>query len=179
MGDLLKEIAKSDENLSKQLKAGTFIDEEETSRYLIDYLSSKKMDDNLLLDGFPRSIGQYDIFKIWLESQNRKIDLVIYLEIDEVETIKRISSRRVDSETGRVYNLVTDTPGPDIDPKNLVQREDDTEEAIRKRLAWTKEFTVPLLATFSREGILLKVNCDRLIDVIFKDITKHLSSLQR
>ena len=62
------------------------------------------------------------------------MDLVILLKISEEETIRRLSARRLDPATGKIYNLITDKPPAEIDPTTLIQRDDDKPEAIAKDL---------------------------------------------
>jgi len=131
---------------------------------------------SILFDGYPRSIKQYKIFKNWLDETGLKLDAVILLEISEEETVKRLSARRTCEKCGTVYNLITNPP-PGEKCKcggNLVHRQDDKPEAIKKRLMEYKEKTEPVVEEFGKEGILLEIDGERPIDTIFDDIQKEL-----
>ncbi len=165
-GDLLREIAKTDQELATLLKSGTFIPDETTFGYVSKYLEDKGIFDNMIIDGFPRSVKQYNLIKEWLTRKGTKIDICINLTISEEETIKRLSSRRLDPATGKIYNLITDPPGPSVDQTKLVQRDDDKKEAIKKRLDWTKSLTGPLLELLKGEIEVFEIKGDRSIGEI-------------
>ena len=114
-GDILRKRAETDSGLKERLSNGIFIPDEETFGILRQYLEERSTFDNILMDGFPRSIKQYELFKNWLSGKGTKIDLVLVLKIGEEETIKRLSARRMDPKTDKIYNLITDPPGSDVD----------------------------------------------------------------
>jgi len=131
---------------------------------------------NLILDGYPRSIGQYNLLAEWLKENNAQIDKVMLLKIGEKESIRRLSARKSCNKCGTLYNLVTNPP-----PENgcecggeLIQRKDDKPEAITKRLDEYKKKTEPMLELFKKEGILIEVDGERSIKDIFQDILTKL-----
>lgn len=131
---------------------------------------------NVLFDGYPRSLKQYKYFKNWLDETGSKINFVILLKISEEESIKRLSARRSCLECGTVYNLLTNPP-PNENCKcggALVHREDDMPEAIRKRLEEYEEKTKPVIEEFKKKGLLLEIDGERPIDVIFEDVLEEL-----
>jgi adenylate kinase len=98
-----------------------------------------------LLDGFPRTIAQAD----GLEAMGIRLDHVLEIAVEDEEIIKRLSGRRVHPGSGRTYHVVFNPPRQDgLDDETgeaLVQREDDKEETVRKRLAVYHEQTKPLI----------------------------------
>lgn len=138
--------------------------------------SSGNLVKNFLFDGYPRSLEQYKYFKNWLDETGLKLNFVILLKISEKESIKRLSARRSCLECGTVYNLLTNPPQNENCKcgGNLVHREDDIPEAIRKRLEEYREKTKPVVEEFRKEGLLLEIDGERPIDTIFKDILAHL-----
>ena len=94
--------------------------------------------DGFLLDGFPRTVGQADALQADLDAKDRKITAVLLIEVPDEDIVRRLSGRRV-TKAGRVYHLETDPPKHegrcDIDGSELIQREDDKPEVIRRRLA--------------------------------------------
>ncbi|MEK7497541.1 MAG: nucleoside monophosphate kinase [Patescibacteria group bacterium] len=169
-GDLMREINKTNPELRDMMSKGIFVPDEMTFGFIVKHLEEKVIFDNVILDGFPRSIKQYELMKDWLSKKGTKISLCINLEIPEEETIRRLSARRMDPETGKIYNLITDPPGDDVDQSKLVQREDDKPESIKKRLGWTKSITGPLLELLKQDMDLLNINGERPVLEIQKDL---------
>lgn len=101
-----------------------------------------------LFDGFPRTIAQAEA----LQQQDVTIDHVIEIAVDDAEIIKRMSGRRVHLSSGRTYHTEFNPPAvegiDDVTGEPLVQREDDKEETVRKRLAVYHEQTAPLVGYY-------------------------------
>ncbi len=175
-GDFLRKLAKSNPSIDERInKKGELLPDEEIFSLLIEHLEGKSpARENMLLEGYPRSIKQYDLLKGWLAEKSQKIDCVIFLEISEEEIMKRTSARRVDKKTGKIYNLITNPPGADVDASNLEQRPDDKPEVIKKRLGWFKDSVLPLVDVFEKEGILKRIDGERPIEIIFRDILSKL-----
>ena len=177
-GEFLREIAEKNEKVKKMLSDGTFVPDKEMVSYVTAYLDEKGIYNNILFDGFPRSIVQYDFLKSWLNDKQVVIDLTLVLVISEEETIRRLSSRRQDPKTGKIYNLITDLPSDEIDKSALVQREDDKPEAIKKRLGWYQDLVVPLISKLKKETKVVELNGERPIEEIQKDLVKWINSIQ-
>jgi adenylate kinase len=169
-GDLLRAAAINREDIRQILKEGRLVPAS-ISFELIKEAIGEKME-NVILDGFPRTLDQYELLKPWLEQTGSKIDLVIVLLVDEEKLINRLSARRLDPITGQIYNLVTDLPPADIDVSKLTQREDDKLEAIEKRLTWYKDSVIPLVDKLKEELDVFEVNGDRSIDEIQAELVK-------
>ncbi len=180
-GRLIRKASESDPKISEIInQKGQLIPAEDAFRLITTFLEEKDAKAvNFLLDGYPRSIRQYELLKEWLLKKNTKIDLVIFLNISEEETVKRLSARRVCEECGTNYNLITNPPlneGCECGGK-LIQREDDKSEAINKRLAEYKKRTEPVIDIYRKEGILEEVDGERPIEVIFEDILKRIEKV--
>jgi len=98
--------------------------------------------------------------------------LTIVLQINEEETVRRLSARRQDPETGKIYNLITDKPPAGVDEATLIHRDDDKPEAIKKRLALYKEQTEPLIDILKKDSEVIEVDGQRPIETISKDLIK-------
>ncbi len=102
-----------------------------------------------LFDGFPRTIPQADAMK----SAGVVHDYVIEIDVDDTEIIKRLSGRRVHTASGRTYHLIFNPPKvagkDDLSGEDLVQREDDKEATVMKRLEVYHSQTKPLVAYYS------------------------------
>lgn len=109
-----------------------------------------------LLDGFPRTVGQAEALLALSE-----VDVAVDIDVPEAVVVERISSRRVCDSCGRIYSLAEP---PSVDwtcdacGGRVVQRDDDTTEAVRKRLDAYAESTVPTIEWFAGQGLLLTVD---------------------
>lgn len=165
-GAYLRRIAETNPDLKKSLAEGNLVPDKEMTSYLTAFLDSKNLYDDIIFDGFPRTVAQYDFLKNWFAAKNVSLNLVIDLQISEEETVRRLSARRQDPETGKIYNLITDPPPPGIDQSKLIQRDDDKPEAIKKRLDLYREKTEPLIAELARDTTVVEMDGARPINVI-------------
>ncbi|HET7099294.1 MAG TPA: nucleoside monophosphate kinase [Patescibacteria group bacterium] len=169
-GEFLRKIAQNNEELKKALDRGELVPDLEMTSYLTAFLDQENLYDNIIFDGFPRTVDQYNFLKNWLVDKEVKIDLAIVLEIPEEETIRRLTARRMDPVTNKIYNLITDLPPADIDQSTLIYREDDKPEAIKTRLANYRERTEPLIAEIRKDVEVVEIDGSRDIKVIARDL---------
>jgi adenylate kinase len=103
-----------------------------------------------LFDGFPRTIPQAEAMK----DAGVKLDYVVEIAVDDAKIIERMSGRRVHPASGRTYHLQFNPPKvagkDDVTGEDLIQRIDDKEETVKKRLAVYHEQTEPLIAYYSK-----------------------------
>jgi adenylate kinase len=178
-GEFLREKAKSDPRVDEIInQRGEMIPDEEMFLLLKNYLTEKLPSlDNFIMDGYPRSLKQYELLSAWLKEKGGKVDIAILLVISDEESVRRLSARVVCEKCGTIYNLITNPPPGEkcVCGGNLVQRPDDTPEAIKKRLADYHTITSPLIEVLKKEGILVEVDGERPIEVIFEDIVEIVS----
>ncbi len=164
MGDLLREVSKQPTGFGKKLKelmeSGALLDDEIVNNVLIEGLKSKNYD-FILLDGYPRKISQAEFLE-----QNYNTYGVIFVNASDDLIVKRLSARRICEKCGKVYNLITmppKVPGKcDYCGGRLIQRDDDKEEVIRKRLKIYHETTEPILEYYKQKQIkIIEVNGDQ------------------
>jgi adenylate kinase len=133
-----------------------------------------------LYDGFPRTAAQAAALDILLERRGEGVTRVIAIDVPREALIKRLSGRRVCSVCGRVYNIESDPPRVpgrcDDDGGELVQRADDTAEAVEKRLDLYEAETAPLLDRYAERGLLVHVDGDRPIEEVTKSIRAAIQS---
>jgi adenylate kinase len=110
-----------------------------------------------ILDGFPRTVDQARALDASLQEIGASLNRAILLDAPESLLIERLAGRRQSEATGHVYHLVYDPPGND-DPGPFVQREDDTTEAIRRRLEIYHTQTEPLRGYYAERGLLAVVD---------------------
>lgn len=178
-GAYLRRIAQEHSDIKKMLAEGLFVPDKEMTSYLTAFLDQENIYDGILFDGFPRTLDQYTFLKEWLTAKQVKIDLGIVLNISEDETVRRLSARRLDPKSGKIYNLVTDLPPSDVDVNSLVQREDDKPEAIKKRLELYNQMTKPLISQMQKDTNVVEVNGEQSIEDIQKELVKIIESLEQ
>lgn len=176
-GAYLRRLADEHPEMKKIMDSGKLVPDEEFTSYLTAYLDSENLYDDIIFDGFPRTVEQYSFLKKWLSQKQVSIDLAIVLEIGEEETLKRLGARRQDPVTGKIYNLVTDLPPADVDIKKLVQRDDDKPEAIKKRLELYHTRTELLINEIQKDTKVLRVNGERPVDEIQLELVKAIDDI--
>ena len=139
-----------------------------------------------ILDGFPRTVGQAEALMEMLNP--RGLDVVLNLDIATAEVLSRLASRRVCSDCGANYSVVDNPPRVpgicDVCGGDVIQRDDDTEIAIRRRLELYERETAPLIDWFDKRGLLATILgtgapdevTDRLVAEINRRKQRALSS---
>ncbi len=177
-GAFLRDLAKTNEVVRNIIDFGKLVADQEMSSYIQAFFDAKGSYDNIIFDGFPRTSEQYEFFRKWLKDKGVKLDLAFVLKIRPEETVRRLSARRQDPTTGKIYNLITDLPPAGVDEKKLIQREDDKPEAIKMRLKIYDELTVPLIDKLKENSRVVEVNGERPIDEIQADLAKIVEEMK-
>lgn len=174
-GDLLREAVKNQTPLG--LKAKEYMNEgklvpDELIISLIEEKLKEYKDSNIIFDGFPRTIPQAESLNKLLKDFNRDINAVILFKIEDEEVIKRLSGRRVCPSCGAVYHIIYNPPKNDeICDKcgaKLIQRDDDKEEVIRKRLEVYHQQTKPLVDYYKNK--ILEIDATDEPENVYKKI---------
>jgi len=135
----------------------------------------------VLLDGFPRTLPQARDLDAALAKSGTKIDTVIDLQMDCELVVDRMSGRRSCSKCGRVYHVKANPPKKagvcDTCDLPLVQRVDDQEEVVRKRLTVYTEQTAPLEAYYEKAGLLKLVDASKDIDEVTAQVEKIIRAM--
>jgi adenylate kinase len=173
-GQMLRDLAERKPEFKTVLNKGLLFPDGIVILALEELLEEKGAFDQLIIDGTPRSVGQYELLKDFFAKKGTEITDAVFIDISKDEAVKRITSRRQDKTTGKVYNLLTNPPGPEVDPLNLILREDDSEEVMKKRFDEYQKDTEPLVDHLEKEGILIKINGERPIDLILEEIVEKL-----
>lgn len=181
-GDIFRYNIKNETDLGKEAKSyidnGKLVPDELTMNLVWDALDKVEEGKSILLDGFPRNIAQAKALDAKMEERNQKIDHVINIRVPEDLLIERISGRRVCVETGTSYHIKYNPPKIEgIDDETgfaLIQRTDDTEEAVKKRIDVYNSTTSVLIDYYDKQGILITIDGTKTPDEVFKDIMKNL-----
>ena len=133
-----------------------------------------------ILDGFPRTLGQAEALDRMLADKGRRIDRVIAIEVPAASIVPRITGRRSCPKCGAPYHVqfkkpkVADTC--DACATKLVQRGDDTEAAVVKRLEAYDKMTAPLFAYYQAKGTLKKLDGDGEMDAVWNRVKEAASA---
>jgi adenylate kinase len=134
-----------------------------------------------LLDGYPRTIPQAKALDEIMEDLNRKLTAVVNIDVGTGALVKRLSGRRICRGCGASYHVAFNPPKAkdicDACGGELYQRADDTEEAIKNRLAVYKKQTQPVLDYYKKKGVLIDIDGDREIEEVKADTIKALEQL--
>jgi adenylate kinase len=182
-GDMLRENINNNTPLGLKAKSymsrGELVPDELLITIIKDRLSRSDCSGGFLLDGFPRTIPQADALQMILTESSRKLDVVLNIDVDDEELIKRLSERRM-CACGTSFHMVFNPPEKEgiCDACNgkLYQREDDKADAIRNRLIVYKKQTQPLITYYTKKNILRRIDGSKDISAIFKDIKKVLEN---
>src|SRR3989339_281942 len=173
-GELAREWGKTNPRIQQIVEKGELVPEEEMTEYVKQYLEKNVPDtQNILFEGFPRFISQFEEYERWLFAKGQKIDSIVSLDITQDAAIRRLSSRRVCQKCGQVYNLVTNPPAVSGICKcggSLIQRDDDNPESIKIRFEYYHNNTQKLISYLAGRGRLIRIDADRPIKTVFKAI---------
>lgn len=138
----------------------------------------KKCKKGFILDGYPRTSGQ------WLFiAKNVKIDAAIEIDVSERESLDRMSTRRICPKCQAAYNVITSKPKKegicDKCKVPIVQRDDDKPNEIRRRLELYRQETSPLREYYDQKKILYVVDGNKPVDVVATDIEEIVKNLKK
>lgn len=168
-GDILREKAKFDKELKKKMSEGKLLDDETVFDALTYYLG--KIDKPYILDGFPRTVKQAEMYDDLLTKMNKDLGVVIYLDVDKEELKQRVTTRIICPNCKKSYS----TRNKDLFPKeegicdecktSLISREDDKEEVFEKRYSEYQEKTSPLINFYKEKNLLVTINTPTIKDM--------------
>lgn len=180
-GDMARKLAEKNGRLREILNSGKLVPQEEMTMYVLDHLKDMKGDmDNILFEGFPRFVSQYEALYNFLKTKGKSINLVLSIDISKKEAIKRMSARRICPKCKKVYNLITNPPpkeGKCSCGGTLIQREDDNPKSIEVRFDYYERNTKELIEYLENKGELTRINGERPIGEIFNDIVKSIEKV--
>lgn len=181
-GDMLRAAVRAETSLGieakKVMDSGELVSDDLILQLVRDRISEDDCASGYLLDGFPRTIAQAEGMK----KLGIGVDFVVELQLADTEIIERISGRRIHLDSGRVYHVKFNPPKTEnLDDESgepLIQRDDDTEQTVRKRLQVYHEQTAPLIDYYSDnedknsddDPVLVRVNGSGDLNEISKNI---------
>ena len=184
-GELFRSAIKGETDLGQRIKAiydrGELVPDDITVALVEERLNSQAQQGprsdlaGALYDGFPRTAAQAQALDEMLARRGEEISVAIAIDVPREALIERLSGRRVCSVCGHVYNVVSDPPRQpgvcDVDGGALIQRADDTPDAVAKRLDLYELETAPLIDRYAERGLVVHIDGDRPIDEVTDAIT--------
>ena len=167
-GDMFRAATKQQSDLGRTvrgyLESGTLVPDEVTSRVVAERLSQPDCADGVMLDGYPRTLGQAKALDGILTAKGASLDAVVYFDVTEETAVKRLSGRLTCPSCGAGYHRTYMPPKRDGQcdqcGAKLVQRADDHEETIRGRLKVYASQTEALVAEYDRRGVLRRIDAN-------------------
>ena len=183
-GDIFRANIKNGTELGKKAKTymdqGLLVPDELTCDLVVDRIQQDDAKNGYVLDGFPRTIPQAECLTAALEKLGSKIDYAIDVDVPDENIIHRMGGRRACVGCGATYHLEyapTKVEGIcDVCGKELILRDDDKPETVKKRLDVYHEQTQPLIDYYTNAGILKTVDGTVDIDVVFQNIVEILGA---
>jgi|HubBroStandDraft_1064217.scaffolds.fasta_scaffold02291_8 adenylate kinase len=186
-GDLLRAAVARGSELGRQAKQamdnGRLVEDALVLGMIRERLGEPDARNGFILDGFPRNLAQAHELDELLRRLGQPLDVVVQLEVDYGELVKRIAGRRTCADCGRVFNLLTSPPaGADAvcattgAPHRLMQRPDDNEATVTERLRVYDEKTRPLIDFYRSRGLLRVINAEGEVDQVTERLTRALTA---
>jgi adenylate kinase len=170
-GEMLRAAAAEGTELGQQasafMKAGGLVPDELVIGMILERIARADAARGFMLDGFPRTVPQAESLDRALTRALVALQAVVLIEVPDDLILERVTGRRSDPRTGRIYHLKYDPPPPGLE---VHQRADDTEEACSKRLAKYHAETEPILPFYEAKGCLRRVDGVGSLD----DVTRRL-----
>jgi len=182
-GDILRGAVQAGTELGKEaegyMKRGDLVPDSLIMGIMEKRLQEPDCEKGFLLDGFPRTIPQAEALKELLARLDITLDKAVNIDVPKEVILDRLCTRRTceNPDCQAIYNVKSNPPKQegvcDKCGAKVVQREDETEEAISHRLATYNEKTAPLIGFYEKEGLLLNVEAtssDAVIEAIKKEL---------
>jgi adenylate kinase len=165
-GDLFRQALQREDDLAKQAKSymekGMLVPDELTVRMVLERLAADDCRGGVVLDGFPRSLGQARALDKNLARQGKAIDGVVYIKVSEEELIRRLGGRWICRQCQAPYHAAESPPKVagkcDRCGGELYQRSDDTPETVKNRLEVYARETAPLIDYYTGQSKLIEVD---------------------
>jgi len=158
-GDMFRAEVKAGTELGKKLdhymKLGQLVPDEVTIEIVLRRITQADCAKGFMLDGFPRTRPQAEALDVAMKKAKVDLDAVVLIEVPDGLIVDRITGRRSDPKTGAIYHTKFNPPPAGLE---VVQRKDDTVEAVTTRLAKYHAETAPIIPYYAEMGILKRVD---------------------
>lgn len=183
-GDMFRAALEAGTPIGQRAKAyverGELVPDDLTIEIVRDRLTQPDCARGFILDGFPRTLAQAKALDEMLAAIDRKLDAAVLLSVPQEEAIKRISARLVCEKCGAVFPAGHPRVAAGHCPEcrgQLVQRHDDNDETVRRRLEVYRRNTQPVIDYYREKGVLLPVNGNQPVGAVFAEIRDGLQRM--
>ena len=181
-GDLLRKYSQVDDEqgnyIRKQINSGNLVSDELIVSLICNRINEYDCKNGYILDGFPRTIPQANALDEALAKDGEKIEFAIDIEVPDENIINRMSGRRSCKDCGAIFHVQYNPPKKenccDVCGGELILRDDDKAETVKKRLDVYHEQTAPLIAHYKEAGSLHEIDGTQDIKVVFEEIKSIL-----
>ena len=186
-GDILRAQVAEGTDLGNEAKrymdAGELVPDDVIVGMITNRLGHGDARDGFVLDGFPRNSGQADALERALEGLDRRLTAALLIEAPDDEVVRRLAGRRVCVKNpSHIYHVEFDPPKHegicDQDGSRLIQRDDDREETIRRRLEVYHSQTEPLIEHYDRAGLLRRFDGRRDPEEVHDHVRATIATLR-
>jgi adenylate kinase len=185
-GEILRKAVADGTELGQKAKeymdGGELVPDEIIIGVILECVQSGAARDGFLLDGFPRTVEQAQALDDALARLERRLTAVLCIEAPDDEVVRRLSGRRICTKAEHVYNMYTDPPKHDEvcdqDGSRLIQRDDDREETVRKRLDVYHRQTAPLVRFYEERDLLRRFDGTRSPTEVHDHIRATIATLR-
>lgn len=183
-GDIFRANIKNGTELGNKAKTymeqGLLVPDELVCDLVVDRVKQDDCANGYVLDGFPRTIPQAESLDGALKAMGQKVDYAVNVEVPDENIIRRMGGRRACLACGATYHVENIPPKKegicDVCGANLVLRDDDKPETVKKRLDVYHEQTQPLIDYYTKAGVLVEVDGTMAMDDVFAAICKVLGA---
>lgn len=185
-GDILRAAVREETELGRTAKEymdrGDLVPDEVIVGVIAEALDSSEALDGFILDGFPRTTPQAEALDAKLGELGRAVNAVLLIDVSDDEVVRRLGGRRTCTASGHVFHVEFNPPRQegvcDIDGSELIVRDDDEPEVIRKRLATYHEKTEPLVEYYDHRSVLRRIAGEADPDEVAEEIRRTLATMR-
>jgi len=185
-GDMLRAQVADGTELGRRAQeymgAGELVPDEVILGMIGARITEQDAREGFLLDGFRATASQADALAATLAESERRLTAALLIEVPDEDVVRRLGGRRVCTKSGHVYHVEFDPPKRegicDQDGSRLVQRDDDMQETIRRRLAVYARQTAPLIEYYEEAGLLRRFDGTRTPDEVHDHIRATVATLR-
>ncbi|MEG0289737.1 MULTISPECIES: adenylate kinase [Carnobacterium] len=187
-GDMFRAAIKNETALGLEAKTfmdkGELVPDEVTNGIVKERLAEADTENGFLLDGFPRTLNQAEALENILKDLNKKLDAVIYINVNKDILMERLTGRIICRTCGATYHKTNKPPKvagtcDRCGGHDFYQREDDKPETVENRIAINLELTNTLLDFYTKRSVLHTVNGEDDVQDVFKDIQEIIADTKK
>jgi adenylate kinase len=185
-GDILRGAVRDETELGRTAKEymdrGDLVPDEVIVGVIAERIDSSEALDGFILDGFPRTTPQAEALDAKLKELGRAVTAVLLIDVSDDEVVRRLGGRRTCEANGHVFHVGFEPPQQegvcDIDGSELIVRDDDKPEVIRKRLETYHEKTEPLVSYYDSRSVLRRISGEAAPEEVAEQIRRTLATLR-